>query len=80
MLNRINFSNYIEKYGNIVTTSNDGQVLVLRKNIDELIEKSKEIEDQKELLEELMTVHIVKISVFEITYIRKLNIFQYINN
>ena len=46
-----------------------------------MIEQSNDADDMNDskLIDEAMTIHIIRISVFEFIYVKRINIFEYVN-
>ena len=71
LLNRVNYKELIEKYGNPIASSSNGQFFIFKKLVDD-IKQSKLSEEEKS--QEYMTIYLFHLSVFKFTPIKKINL------
>jgi hypothetical protein len=71
LLNRVSYKDMIEKYGNPIASSSNGQFFIFKKLVDD-IKQSKLSEQEK--AQEYMTIYLFHLSVFKFTPIKKINL------
>ena len=64
LLNRVSYKDMIEKYGNPIASSSNGQFFIFKKLVDD-IKQSKLSEQEK--AQEYMTIYLLHLSVFKFT-------------
>ena len=81
LINRVNFSNYIKKYGNPVATSPNGLNFIFQKSFDK-IEDEQDLDvssDEEDKKEQYLTLTVMNMSVFGMCHVKTINILQNIN-
>jgi hypothetical protein len=62
--NRVNYHDISLKYGEPVSTSSNGQYFVFKRRLDDIMQRNDLTLEQ--MIEESMTVHIFKLSIFRL--------------
>ena len=71
MINRVNFSKLIDKYGSPLVTSGNGLNFIFKKAYD-----YDEIKNMEDLRKKMFTVSIINMSIFGLTHVKDVDLLE----
>ena len=74
LINTVDFSHLVQEFGHPLATSNNGQIWVFKKSLEQLEDMQINGSSNEELMRDFMTVSIMKVSIFKFQFIKKLNL------
>ena len=78
LINRIDFKDFVDKYGVPIATSNDGRAFIFKKDWHQLKNikgTDKDSTDQMKM-KEFMTINVLHLSIFGLTFVKSIHLLQ----
>lgn len=71
LINRVDFSEQVQKYGSPLAVSSNGQNFIFRPNLDK-----RDFEEPHQRIEQMLKFNIMKLNIFGINWIKEINVLE----
>ena len=75
-MNRVVFTDMEDRFGKIISVSNNGRLFIFKKNWRHLELLKRKGYTKQQLKEEYMTIYLLHLSIFEFEFVKKITIYK----